>query len=155
MNLDEKVNLLYEKDSSETYQNLLELECLSESENVLYDYFDTFLEMMRSGKYIIRVRGYRLLCKQAKWDIDNRIDESIADILLNLEDERPTAVRQKIAAIQDVIKHKKELNEKIRTRLLEIEDLKFKDTMQPLIQKDIHKAIDLIDRNVYEGVCEQ
>lgn len=72
-----------------------------------------FLEMIDSNKYVIRVRGFRLLCKQAKWDSENKINEKIDKILSKLDDEKPTAVRLKLKAVHDVIIYKKDLNEKI------------------------------------------
>ena len=144
MAIEEKIELLFDKDTSVAYKNLLELERLSEKENTLYDYFDTFLEMIYSDKYVLRVRGYRLLCKQAKWDTENKINNVIDKILLMVEDIKPTAVRQNIKALQDIIVSKTELGDKIRKRLLEIDTFKYKDTMQPLIQKDIEETIALI-----------
>lgn len=144
MVIEEKIELLFDKDTSVAYKNLIELEGLSEEENTLYDYIDTFLEMMYSDKYVLRVRGYRLLCKQAKWDTENKIDNVIDKILLKVEDIKPTAVRQNIKALQDIIVAKKELGDKIRKKLLEIDIFKYKDTMQSLIQKDIEETIALI-----------
>lgn len=144
MVVEEKIELLFDKDTSVAYKNLLELESLSEKENTLYDYLDTFLEMINSDKYVLRVRGYRLLCKQAKWDTENKINNAIDKILLKVEDIKPTAVRQNIKALQDIIVAKKELGDKIRNKLLEIDTFKHKDTMQLLIQKDIEETIALI-----------
>ncbi len=147
MNIKEKIKMLYEKDSNETYKNLLELEALSEKENSLYQYFNEFLKIIENEKYSIRVRGYRLLCKQAKWDVDNKINNIIDKLLSEVEDEKPTAVRQKIKALQDIIVVKKELSDKVKKRLLEINVFKYKDTMQSLIQKDIKETIELINDN--------
>lgn len=150
MVIEEKIELLYDKDTSVSYKNLLELESLSERENTLYNYFDIFLKMIDSEKYVLRVRGYKLLCKQAKWDTENKINSSIDKLLSQVEDVKPTAVRQNIKALQDIIIAKKELRDKIRKRLLEINISKYKDTMGPLIQKDIEEAIKLIDKETYK-----
>ena len=147
MKIEEKIKMLYEKDSSETYKNLLELEILSENENSLYKYFDEFLSMIDNDKYTIRVRGYRLLCKQAKWDVDNKINSSVHILLSKVEDDKPTVVRLKIKALQDIIVVKKDIQDKIKERLLEIDTFKYKDTMQPLILKDIEETLKLIDEN--------
>lgn len=145
MKIEEKIKLLYDKDNSTSYNNLLELEKLSEKENTLYSYFDTFLEMINSEKYVLKVRGYRLICKQAKWDKKNKIDYYIDNILEHVEDEKPTAVRQNIRALQDIIVFKSKLRDKIRKKLLKINVSQYKDTMRPLIEKDIKGAIELID----------
>lgn len=147
MQIEEKIETLYDKDIKEAYQNLKDLEKLSEEQNVLYSYFDEFLQMIDSTKYVIRVRGFRLLCKQAKWDINNKINQEIDKILVVLDEEKPTALRQYLQAIKDIILYKKELQEKIKENLLAINYLKYKDSMQSLIFKDISEVLNIIEKN--------
>ncbi len=97
MKIEDRVELLFGKDTSEAYQNLLELERLSDEGDKLYGYFDQFLSMIDDERYGVRVRGFRLLAKQAKWDVDSKIDQNIEIILASLDDEKPTAVRMKLA----------------------------------------------------------
>jgi hypothetical protein len=136
---------LYEKDTSETYQVLLELEKLSEENNSLYNYIDEFFEMIQNEKYIMRVRGYRLLCKQAKWDTENKVNHIIDTLLIQIEDEKQTAIRQKLKALEDVAKHKMELHQKIKQKITNIDCSKYRDTMQGLIAKDITHLLAIID----------
>lgn len=145
MESDAKIMLLYDKDPSIAYKNLQELESLSEASNDLYPYLDEFLAMLKSEKYVLRVRGFRLLCKQAKWDTANRINGEIDTILQALDDEKPTAVRQKLKALEDIVLCKKALHQKIRDRVLSLDDLRFQDTMHPLIQQDIQKLLYVMD----------
>jgi hypothetical protein len=141
------IRALYEKDTKEAYQVLLELEKLSEENNSLYKYIDTFFEMIQSEKYIIRVRGYRLLCKQAKWDTENKIDHMIEKMLIEIEDEKQTAIRQKLKALEDVAKYKTELHQKIKQKITSIDCSKYRDTMQSLIAKDIQNLLAIIDKS--------
>lgn len=145
MELEEKIELLYDKDLSLAYNNLLELEKLSEEENTLYNYFDDFLQMIDSEKYVIRIRGYRLLCKQARWDVEEKFNNIIDKLLLQIDDEKPTAVRQKLMALKDIVIYKSKFNSKIKKALLELDYLKFKDTMHSLIEKDITEVINLMN----------
>ena len=124
---------LYGKATKENYAALVELERCSEQSNVLYPYIGLFLEMIGSEKYEIRVRGFRLLCKQARWDVEHRIDEHLDAVLAILEDEKPTVVRQALAALHDVLPYKKELHGAIREHILKINCFRYKDTMQGLI----------------------
>jgi len=139
------IKALYSKDTSEAYKILLELEQISEKEKFLYDYFDEFFQMIYNEKYVIRVRGYRLLCKQAKWDKENKINKNIDKILLEMEDVKPTAVRQKLKALKDIVLNKKELNGKIKKKILGMDCSIYKDTMQPLILKDIENVLKIIN----------
>jgi len=141
MELSQRIALLYDKDTSIAYANLQGLEAISEQEDSLYCYFDDFLSMLSSEKYVIRVRGVRLLCKQAKWDGENKLNQFINRILDALDDEKPTAVRQALAALEDVVKYKKELHGAIAAKVLAIDFLSYKDTMQGLILKDIRKLM--------------
>ena len=34
-----------------------------------------FADMIKSDKYVLRVRGFRLFCRQARWDKDYVLDE--------------------------------------------------------------------------------
>lgn len=141
MNLDLMLVMLYDKDTSQAFENLKELEQLSENSNELYPYLTIFFEMISSEKYAIRVRGFRLLCKQAKWDTENRINNNLESALAILNDDKPTAVRQALAALQDVALYKKELREIIKEKISSIDCFRYKDSMQGLITKDIDKLL--------------
>jgi len=138
---------LYDKDTRTAYANLQALEFLSEKENTLYPYLETFLAMAGNEKYVIRVRGIRLLCKQARWDADNKIDPAIEVILqAALHDEKPTAVRQALKALEEVVLHKPQLRGRIKERLLAADCSAYnKDTMRGLIKKDIEHLLARID----------
>lgn len=145
MDIKDKIHALYEKDTKEAYAILRELEDLSEQENILYPYLDEFISMLESEKYVIRVRGFRLLCMQAKWDTNNRINEAAEDILVAVQDEKPTAVRQAIQYLGYMVLYKAELVNRIKETVLSIDYSGFKDTMRPLIAKDIHNLVQLIE----------
>ena len=146
MEISDKIKCLYDKDTKDAYANLQELEEISDNEDFLYPYLNEFIEMLKSEKYVIRVRGFRLLCKQAKWDREDKINEAIEDILTAVDDEKPTAVRQALQYLEYLVPYKKELNGRIKETALSIDCSKFKDTMQPLIEKDIRSLVQLIER---------
>ena len=148
MNIEKMIKALYDKNAKEAYIVLLELERVSEVNNVLYNYFEEFNKMMHSENSYIRVRGYRLLCKQAKWDKLNKINQIIDEILNETEDEKPIAVRQKINALNDIAVNKKELNSKIKQKISGINILKYKESMQELILKDVTKLLKLLENKI-------
>lgn len=145
MEISDRIKRLYDKDTKDTYANLQELETISEYKNILYPYLNEFIAMQKSEKYVVRVRGFRLLCKQAKWDNDNKINEAIEDILAAVHDEKPTAVRQALQYLEYIVPYKRELNDRIKEAALFIDCSRFKDTMRPLIMKDIQSLIQLIE----------
>jgi acetate kinase len=138
------VESLYDKDNNLAYKSLQELESISEENNSVYCYMDEFIKMLEHSNSYIRVRGFRLICKNAKWDENNKINEHIDTILQALDDEKPIAVRQCLAFIKEIIAYKKELQTQIKERLLNINPLKYKDTMQGLICKDIDSVLALL-----------
>lgn len=145
MDISEKVAALYEKDTKTAYQNLLELEEISRQSDTVYQYLDEFMAMLKSDKYAIRVRGFRLICLQAKWDKENKIDAAIEEILGMLNDEKPTAVRQALQYLGYTIPCKPGLKEEICRGVQAIDLPRFKTSVSPLILKDITEVLALAE----------
>jgi hypothetical protein len=146
MDIEKMVEGLYSKDNKEAYSILLELEQISDNGNFLYNYFNEFFQMIYDKKYFIKIRGFRLLCKQAKWDKEDKINKNIDKILLEIEDEKPIAVRQKLQAMESIIHYKPELNNKIQEKIKKINYLTYKESMQGLILNDIQNLLTRIDK---------
>ncbi len=144
MDISDNIKLLYDSDTSRAYAILQELEAISEQEDILYPYLDEFISMLKSENSFIRGRGFRLLCKQARWDNNSKIHTAIAEILNTLHDEKPTVVRQTLQYLKYLIPYKKDLHNKIKQAVLSIDCSTFKDTMQPLIMKDIQSLLPLL-----------
>lgn len=144
MDIQSKIEQLYDKDTKAAYDTLQELEAISETEDTLYSYFDEYVSMLKSKKYIMRVRGIRLICKQAQWDKSSKIDTAIDDILAALQDEKPTAVRQVLKYLQYILPYKRNLYGQIRQAVCSIDYTIYKDTMRPLIAKDIKELLQMI-----------
>ena len=106
MDVEELMVLLTDKDKQQAYGALQALERISEQSDVLYSYTRQFAAMVKSEQYMLRVRGFRLFCKQARWDKEEVIDETIVQVLTILQDEKPIAVRQALAALQEVVRYK-------------------------------------------------
>ena len=146
MELDCLLSMLEAKDTSQAFEALKEMERISANANVFYPYMDRFVAMVSSEKYVIRVRGFRLFCKQARWDVYNKVDENIDAVLSILNDDKPTAVRQALAALHDVVRHKKALIDTVRNRALAIDYMRYKDTMHSLISGDIQKLLMVMEQ---------
>ena len=128
---------LTNKKDTEAHKLLLELEKQSEESDRLYVYFDDFLTLLQSKSSFVRMRGFRLAFAQARWDSEDKLRQN-ADILLRiLDDEKPTAVRQCIMALHNAVQYKPELRSIISAKLDNMDTSKYKDSMRPLIEKDI------------------
>lgn len=137
-----EVSNLYNKDNVKAYKTLLELETLSTESNELYNYFNEFLKMLNSEKSLVRVRGFRMICSLSKWDIDNKINKNIDDILKELDDELGISIRQCLKSINLILLYKPELTDKIQTKLLNLNLTNYKENMQSLIKKDIDNILE-------------
>lgn len=142
MELDILLSTLTAKDTKQGYGAFLELERLSEESDDLYPYTERFADMVNDRAWAVRCRGFRIFCKQARWDGDGVIDRHLDRALSILEDEKPTAVRQALAALLDVVPYKRALWPTIRKRLESMDLTRYKDSMAPLIQKDIQRLLD-------------
>lgn len=137
MSKEEIFDILCGKDKKDIYDKFQEIEVSITESNELYVYFDDILKLLENEKTSIRVRSFRLICQLAKWDKGNKINDNIDIILTELDDEKPTAVRQCLAALNYMLLFKVELVEKVRKKLVSIDITNYKDSMQPLIEKDI------------------
>ena len=142
MELDILLSTLTAKDTKQAYGAFLELERLSEETDDLYPFTERFAEMVSDRAWAVRCRGFRLFCKQARWDDTGVIDRHLDRALAILEDEKPTAVRQALAALLDVVPYKRELWPVVRERVEAMDLNRYKDSMAPLIQKDIQHLLD-------------
>ena len=142
MDLELLLSALTAKDTKCAYGTLLELERLSDESDCLYPYTERFADMTEDRAYAVRCRGFRLFCRQARWDDGGVIDRCLDRALAILEDEKPTAVRQALAALLDVAPYKRALWPIIRVRMEAIDLSRYKDSMAPLIEKDMQRLLD-------------
>lgn len=127
---------LQNKNNTEAYQLLLLLEKGSAESNALYGNFEDFVGLLKCKSSFVRTRGFRLACAQARWDVEEKLEAHFDLLLAALDDDKPTAVRQRLSALRGVILNKPQLNERIEEKLDKLDLSKFKDSMHPLIERD-------------------
>ena len=131
------IEVLTGKDNTAAYQLMLKLEKESNDSELYYEHLNDFIGMLKNKSSYIKVRGFRLACAQAQWDSEGIIDKNIDILLAMLDDAKPTAVRQCLQALPKVVQSKPGLRKIIMKKLNGMDLSKYKDSMQPLIQKDI------------------
>ena len=104
-----------------------------------------FINLLKNKSSFVRTRGFRLACVQAQRDVENKIEKNLEVILLILDDEKPTAVRQCLTSLHTVILYKPELGETIIAKLDAMDLSKYKDSMSPLIKKDMEELRKIMD----------
>jgi len=138
------VSGLFCDNDKEAYKCLKELIFASEKDSGVYQFFDTFAEMIDSDSSYVRTRGLLLISANAKWDTDNRFDEIIDKYLRHIMDEKPITARQCIKALPDIAKYKPDLVAVIIAALNKADPQRYSDSMQSLIYNDIKAALKAI-----------
>ena len=102
-----------------------------------YEYFDSFASLLNHPKSLVRNRALNILAANAQWDDENRFDAIISDYLAHVTDEKPITARQCIKALAQVGVAKPQYIPRILSCFQEADLSKYKDSMRPLIEKDI------------------
>lgn len=141
MDIQNLIELLHDKNNNKAYQALKELLKISEESDIVYPFFDYFIDMMNNQENsYIRTRGLRLIAYNAKWDVDNKVNLCIHKWLEHIEDEKPITSRQCIKDTVIIAKNKPELIDDILKALEEYHKV-YEDSMQNLIFKDRQKVL--------------
>ncbi|MGN0679745.1 MAG: SufBD protein [Oscillospiraceae bacterium] len=105
-----------------------------------YEYFDDFATLLDHPKSLVRNRVLYILAANAQWDEDNRFDAIISDFLAHITDEKPITSRQCVKALARVGLAKPQYIPTILSSLHSADLSKYKDSMRPLIEKDIEET---------------
>ena len=139
------IQALQDKDDKRAYELSKELISLSASSSELYGLFDDFLKLLSHKSSFVRTRGFALCCAQARWDERGKLENALPEMLSSLRDEKPTAVRGCIAALKDAVRHRPELGAALKKWAESFDTSKYKDSMAPLIDRDLLSLLKLID----------
>ena len=106
-----------------------------------YEYFDAFASLLAHPKSYVRNRALTVLAANARWDGENRFGGILREYLSHITDEKPITARQCVKALAEVGEYKPQMIPAI-TEALQGADLSgYRDSMRPLIEKDIRETI--------------
>ncbi len=142
----ELLEILCGKDKKETYEKFKNLLANATAENELYEHFDEIAVLLNNERSHVRLRSFVLLCAISSKDADNKIEGVIGDMLRVLDDDKPTVIRQCLSALISLIENKPQLCPAIIKKVNAIDCAKFKDSMRPLIAKDIFNLMKSTDK---------
>lgn len=131
------IKMLTDRDDKTAYAEFKALLARFSASDELYPLFDEFLSLTATENSYIFTRGFTLCCAQAKWDDKGKLEDNIEAMLNILNGIKPTALRQCIKALHEVIMYKPKLVNIIISRLEAIDLSLYKDSMRPLIMRDI------------------
>ena len=109
----------------------------SRETDIWYDYFDAFASLLSHPKSLVRNRALHILAANAQWDEENRFDAILPEFLSHVTDEKPITARQCIQALAQVGLAQPRYIPQILDRFRSADLSKYKDTMGPLIEKDM------------------
>lgn len=140
-NIGETFELLFDKNNNVAYKAFQELQKESEETDCVYPFIDRLSDMLDSDNSYIRTRGLTLLAYNAKWDKEYKVDEIIDEYLKHITDVKPITARQCIKLLPIIAKHKPELKNDILSALNKANISIYDYSKQPLVYKDIQKAL--------------
>jgi len=139
------VNALTGPDSDAACNALRRLKSESADSDAVYRHFGAFAKMLDSANSYVRMRGFLMICANARWDAERRIDAVLDRCLARIEDEKPIAARVCIQALPDIAKYRPELSPAIARALRCADPGRYRDTMRGLVAKDIQEALRKIE----------
>ena len=115
---------------------------ISESQDTdeWYEYFDAFASLLNHPKSLVRNRVLYILAANAQWDDENRFDAILEDYLAHITDEKPITARQCIKALVQLGMAKPQYISRILSCFHDADLSKYKDSMRPLIEKDMEET---------------
>ena len=124
---------------NDTYACAFADKIISESQetNAWFEYFDDFASLLNYPKSLVRNRALCILAANLQWDEENRFDLILSDFLAHITDEKPITARQCIKSLAQVGQAKPQYIPKILSCLRCADLSKYRDSMRPLIEKDI------------------
>ena len=109
-----------------------------------YVYFDDFASLLDHPKSLVRNRAISIIAANVRWDDEKSFDRIISDFLGHITDEKPITARQCIKSLAQIGQAKKEYIPMILSALHGADLSKYKDSMRPLIEKDVEQTIRIL-----------
>ena len=137
---------MFSKEFNPKFQKLRQMQSLSLEQKITvskmrirqwYEYFDEFASLINHPKSLVRNRAMYIIAANAQWDEKNRFDAIISDFLAHITDEKPITARQCVKALAQVGLAKPQYISRILSCLKNADLSKYKDSMRPLLEKDI------------------
>lgn len=145
MSKEEIFDILYGKEKWDIWRKFQEIENSIEESDKLYECFDDIAKMLYEEESYLKMRGFRIICRLSKWDREHKIEGLVDDLLQVLDSKQPTIVRQCLSSLHPLLLYHKVLCSKVENKLNNMDLSKYKDSMRPLIEKDIASVLKIIE----------
>ena len=144
--IDRALAALTEKDDNYAcaYANKIIRE--SQESDQWYPFVKEFASLLHHPKSLVRNRIMHILAANAQWDCDHAFDGFIDEFLTHITDDKPISARQCIQALTAIGSAKPQYIRRIRSAFQAADLSKYKDSMRPLIEKDMATARQLLSQ---------
>ena len=142
--MEEILRKLTDKNDKTAYEFAKQLGVESSESDKYLAMIPRFAELLQDKSSYVRTRAFVLICNQARWAGSGQIEAVFDKMIPLLNDPKPTVVRQCLGALREVVLFRPELSDEIETALAEMDLSKYKDSMLPLIGKDIEALRNLL-----------
>ena len=122
----------------------------SQESGFWYAHFDDFASLLDHPKSLVRNRALTILAANARWDEENRLEALLPRFLAHITDEKPITARQCVKALAELGQAKPRYIPLILSALHEADLSQYKDSMRPLIQRDLIETEKLLEA----ALCE-
>ena len=110
-----------------------------------YEYFNEFAALLDHPKSLVRNRALHIVAANVQWDEERRFDAILPEYLSHVTDEKPITARQCIQALAEIGTAKPQYIPAILSSLQSADLSKYKDSMRPLIEKDIAATVRVLE----------
>lgn len=110
-----------------------------------YEYFNEFAALLDHPKSLVRNRALHIVAANVQWDEERRFDAILPEYLSHITDEKPITARQCIQALAEIGTAKPQYIPEILSCLQNADLSKYKDSMRPLIEKDIAVTVKALE----------
>lgn len=111
-----------------------------------YEYFEQFASLLDSPKSLVRNRAIYILAANIQWDRENRFDKIFSRYIAHIADDKPITARQCIKSLVQVGLAKPKYIPDILFNLCNADLSKYKESMRPLIEKDIAETTSTLEK---------
>ena len=139
--MNDVITRLKDKDEKAAYEYVKQLGKESADSDKYLVMILEFAAMLDDKNSYVRTRGFGLICNQARWAVDGQIEAVFDKMSVLLNDDKPTVVRQCLKALHEVVIYRPELTDRIAGAVKKIDLSKYKDSMSPLIEKDMNELL--------------
>ena len=117
-----------------------------------YEYFEDVASLLDHPKSLVRNRALNILAANAQWDEENRFVTILPDYLKHITDEKPITARQCVKALAQAGLAKPQYIPQILSALRSADLSKYKDSMRPLIERDMEETEKILINSRFVGI---